>query len=260
MHTFSRLLLIAALCLPTVALGQPGERDPGPRGDGPPERRGDRPERDRRGDHEDREDRWGEREPVPIELVKPALATIRELHPGAPWLERIEQLIEEDREEAAKALGRFPRILELIETRKSRPEEFALHVKNGALMREIFSMVRDYRVAKRDEDQATMDALRPQIREKTEAVFDIRIKIEQMKIERMKRELAEAEGELEAIIAGREGEIDKRMHDMLDRAWERRRRGSDNDGGRRRDRDQDADKSDIDKPDTDKAANPGPGR
>ena len=233
----TRLLMMIALGLPGVALAQPGERGPGPRGEGegpPPERREDRPDRER-GERDG--ERWPERQPIPVELVDEALATIREMHPGASWLERIDALVKDNREEAAKQLGYFPRILEMIDARANRPEEFALHIQGAAMMREFFMLRRAYYEAKRAEDQASMDELRPQVREKVEQLFDMRIKMEQMKIDRMKADLAKAEEKLAKVIEGKEAEIDKQTEESLERDWGRRRGGEEG-GDRRRERDQ----------------------
>lgn len=220
------LLMTLGLSLPCTAWAQddgPG-RGPGPRPDGregpPPDAREGRGER---GPNKPDE----ERKPIPLELVKEALDTIKEMHPEARWLERIEQLIENDPAEAAKHLGGFPRILELIDARRNHPDEFKLHVQLASLMREIFPMVGEYRRARHDQDQAKMDELRPKVKQKVEQIFDLRTQIEQMKVDRMKEELARAEDELDKLIDNREEEILKQLENMLDREWGRRPRGDD---------------------------------
>lgn len=241
-----QLVLILGLALPGTALcqpdGPPAGRDDGP----PPERREGRGDRER-GDRERRGERdWGgEREPIPVELVPEALDTLRELHPEGPFTERLAKTAEEDPAEAAKHLGRYPRILELIEMRKNSPEAFALHVEQAKVMRETFHKLREYHEARRNEDQEAMAKLRPQIREKVERVFDLRIEMKQMEIERMKKEIAEAEADLEKIIEGKEDEIIRRLEEMLERRWgdRRPRRGGDDE-----DRPRDRERRDEDRP------------
>ena len=159
MKKLALILTLVALSLPTVALAQPGT-DAGSDRDRKPMR--DRADRhsDRRGS--DRQ-RSSSREPISVDQIEQAIVTLRVMHPEAklPWLERIETLAEENPEEAAKQLSRYPRLRELMETRQNSPAEFKLHMQQSQLMREMFPLARAIRQAREQEDQAKVDELRP---------------------------------------------------------------------------------------------------
>jgi hypothetical protein len=223
MNKLTTLLILLALTMPMGALAQPN-------GDGPPR---DRPDRDRseqrdRGDRDrergrpggerDRDgDRPGKREPLSVDQVEEALATLRAMHGDKlpSWMERIEKQAKEDPEAAAKSLSRFPRIREMMEAREHRPEEFALQAKQGQLMREVFPLVRELKQAQRDEDQDKINELKPQIRERIEKLFQVRLELKEIEIQRIREKLARAEKELSEIEADSDSLIDQKMEEIL---------------------------------------------
>ena len=247
MKKLTTLLTLLALVLPLSALAQPGDgshdrpdrdrphqRERGDRGDRERPERGDRPgERGQPGDRDG--DRPGRREPISVDQIEEALATIRAMHgdKAPPWMERIEKLVQEDPEAAAKAISRFPRIREMMDARKHRPEEFKLQSRQGQLMREVFPMVRELKQAQRDEDQDKIDELRPQIRERIERLFQVRLELKELEIKRIREKLARAEGELAEIEADSEALIDQKMQEILSGKGPRGPR----EGGDRGDRD-----------------------
>ena len=240
MKKLALILTLVALSLPTVALAQPGT-DAGSDRDRKPMR--DRADRhsDRRGS--DRQ-RSSSREPISVDQIEQAIVTLRAMHPEAklPWLERIERLAEENPEEAAKQLSRYPRLRELMETRQNRPAEFKLHMQQSQLMREMFPLARAIRQAREQEDQAKVDELRPQLRERFDALFQVRLKLKEIEIERMRDRLQEAEKELAQIKADGPSLVDQRMNELIERGGPAGPRGE---GKSRSDR---SDKSDK-KPD-----------
>lgn len=175
-----------------------------------------------------------------------AIATIREMHPDTPWLKRVSALADKDREKAALELGRFPRILSLIDSRKNRPEEFAAHIQQGKLMRAVFPLIGKYREANRNDDQAKMDELRPQIREHVKQVFEIRLEMKRLAIKKNEQELEQARKELNDLEAAKEALIDEKLMEMLNRS-NRGPRGGDNDDRRR---ERDADRRGGDRPES----------
>ena len=231
MNKLANILLLTALALPMSAYAQPGERGPGnrPDRDGPPHQRDQRPgergERPDRGEHNRDAPRRGE--PIPVEMIDEAIATLRELHPEMKpgWLEQIEKLAEEKPEEAAKRLARFPRIREMMDARKNRPAEFELHSKQSKLMREVFRLVREFHNAKEQGDQAKMDELQPQIRERFETLFQIRLKMKEIEIQRMREKIKHAEEELQKIESESDALIDQKMKEMMERAPKSPREG-----------------------------------
>jgi|GEM_PF-2330303 len=227
MNKLAHLLLLTALALPCGVYAQPGERGPGnrPDRDGPPHHRdqrpGDRPEQGERGERGDQNrDKPRRAEAIPVEMIEEALATLRELHPDTKpgWLDQIEKLAEDKPEEAAKRLARFPRIREMMDARKNRPDEFALHSKQSTLMREAFRLVREYHQAKGQENQEKMDELEPQIRERFEALLQIRLKMKEIEIKRMREKIKRAEEELQKIEAESDALIDQKMKEVMERA------------------------------------------
>lgn len=218
MNKFTTLLMFAAMSLSSSAFAQPE--------DGPRERSDrDRTEQRERGDRsndrarpDDREgDRSNKRGPLSVDQIEEALATLRAMHgeTNPEWLQRIEKLVEEDPEEAAKRLARFPRIREMMEARKHRPDEFALQSKQGQLMREVFPMVRELGQAQANDDQEKVDDLKPKIRERIKELFEIRMAIKEFEIKRMRDQLAKAEKELAEIQADSDSLIDEKMDEML---------------------------------------------
>ncbi|MBX2851045.1 MAG: hypothetical protein KTR15_04780 [Phycisphaeraceae bacterium] len=241
MNKLATLMTLIALTLPVSSLAQP---DDGPH---------DRPDRDRSQQRErgDRSDRSGERgwsgdrdgnrsgkkrQSLSVEQVQEALDTLRAMHGDAapPWMERFEKQAKEDPEAAAKSLSRFPRIREMMEARKHRPEEFALQSKQGQLMREVYPRVRELKQAQRDNDQAKIDELKPQIRERIEKLFQVRLQMKELEIKRIREKLAAAEQELTSIQADSDKLIDKKMEDILSGKGPRGHR----EGGDRGDRDE----------------------
>lgn len=238
MNKLITLLILLALTLPTSALAQPEEgprerperdraeqRDRGERGD----RSGDR---GRPGDRDGR--RSGGREAIPIDQIDDAIATLRAMHPQAelPWLDLIEKQAKEKPEEAAKRLSRYPRLKEMMDARKHRPAEFELHAKQSRLMREVFPMVRNVRQAKQDEDEATVKDLRAQLRVKFEALFEVRLKLKEFEIERIREHLKRAEDELAEIKADGDKLIDDKLNELIERGGKSRgpREGGDQPG------------------------------
>lgn len=225
MKKLALILTLVALTLPTVALAQPGN-DAGPDRERKPMR--DRSERaddrdrhaDRPGDrHSSGRQRSSSREPISVDQLEQAIVTLRAMHPEAklPWLERIEKLAEEKPEEAAKQLSRYPRLRELMETRQNRPAEFKLNTQQSRLMREVFPLVRQIRQAQQADDQATVDELRPQLRERFEALFQVRLKLKELEIERIREHLQRAEKEFAEIKADSDQLIDEKMSELMQR-------------------------------------------
>ena len=220
MNKLITLLTLLAFTLPMGVFAQPddGPRERPDRERGEQRDRSDRPgDRGRPGDREGDRDRSGNREPLSPEQIEEAIATIRAMHGDAefPWLQRIEAQLEKNPEEAAKRLARFPRLRELMDARQNRPKEFALQSRQGQLMREVFPMVRELRQAQANEDQAKVDELKPQIRERIKELFEIRMAMKEYEIKRMRDKLAKAEDELAEIQADSESLIDEKMNDIL---------------------------------------------
>ena len=230
MNKLTHLLILLALTLPVSAFAQPEGEGPGERPDRerPQHReRGDNPERgdrsERPGEHNrsdgrdyDR-DRDAKREPLSVDQVQEALDTLRAMHGDTTpsWMERIEKQAQEDPEAAAKSLSRFPRIREMMDARKHRPEEFALHINQGQLMRELFPLIRKLKQAQRDEDQAVFEELKPQVRERIEQLFQVRLELKELEIKGIREKLAEAEAELAEIKSDSESLVDKKMQEIL---------------------------------------------
>ena len=234
MNKLITILTLAVLALPVSTLAQPDD-DRGPRDRPSPREHGDRDgrpgdrerpsdrfrpgDRERDGERGSDRQRSSQREPIAVEQIPQAIATLRDMHsePYPTWIERIETMAEEDPEDAARKLSRFPRLSELMKMREQRPEEFQLHAGQSKLMREIFKLIREIREAQRNEDQARVDELKPRLREKMEAAFDFRMKIKQIEIERDRQKLADAERELAEIRADRDALIDQKLEEMLTR-------------------------------------------
>ena len=235
MSKLTTLLLFVALTLPMGALAQPedGPRDrsegerpqprerPGDRGDRPGDRPPDR-ERLRPGDR----DRPSKRTSLTVDQIDEAIATLRAMHgENTPsWLTRIEERAKENPEEAAKRLSRFPRIREMMEARESRPEEFALQSRQAQLMRELFPFVRALRKAQSEGDQAKVDELKPKVRERIEQVFQVRLELKELEIQRIREKLGSAEKELAEIQADRESLIDEKIAEIMSGRSSRERR------------------------------------
>jgi len=234
-------LTLLAMTLPVGALAQPDDR---PRDR--PDRAEDRVERERGEDREKDGDRDGDRrrfqhrEPLPVDQVDEAIATIRAIHGDdeVHWLERIEKQAETEPEKAARHLSRYPRIREMMKSRKNNPEEFELLKKQSQRMRALFGKIRDLKRAQRENDQAGVDELKPQVRERIEQVFQVRLQLKELEIRQIREKLAAAQNELEQaeaeladIKADGESLIDEKMNEILT-SKPRGRRGD----GNRRDR------------------------
>ena len=223
---FTLTLSFNALAQPEVGPpDRPGQerefqRDRGERSNRPerPERPdGDRP---RTGERDGERGDWrGKREPLSVDQVEEAIATIRAMHGEAnpSWLQRIEAQAKENPEEAAKHLSRFPRIHEMMDARKNNPEEFELHTQQSRLMRELFGKVRELRQAQKQEDPAKVDELRPQVRERVEQIFQVRLELKELEIRQIREKLAEAEQELTEIKADSDKLIDEKMNELMQR-------------------------------------------
>ncbi|MFK7790521.1 MAG: hypothetical protein AB8C95_13640 [Phycisphaeraceae bacterium] len=223
MNKLALLLTLFALTLPTLAIAQP-EGSPHERPDRDRSAQRERPDRDRQSDrpgdrHGSDRKGAGKREPISADQLEQAIATLRAMHPETklPWLERIEKLAEENPEEAAKRLSRYPRLRELMETREKRPAEFELNSQQSRLMREVFPLVRKIREAEKNEDQATVETLRPQLRKRIETLFEVRLKLKELEIERIRKQLQRAEQELSDIKADGTSLINDKMDELIER-------------------------------------------
>lgn len=226
MNKLTPLLMLVALSLPTLAMAQP-EGPPRERGDRDRSQQrdpGDRPGRDRQADQpSDRKgpsrQSFGKRAAITVEQLDQAVATLREMHPETklPWLDRIETLAKENPEEAARRLSRFPRLRELMETREKRPAEFELNAQQSRLMREVFPLVRQAREAEKNQDQAAIDDIRTKLRERIESLFQVRLKLKELEIQRIREQLQRAEKDLADIKADGDKLIDEKMKEMMHR-------------------------------------------
>lgn len=233
-----KLLTILSLSLPLGVTAQPQDDGPPPERERPTqrdredrgrdERLGDRPRpgdrpADRQGERPggEREDRPypGQREPISVEQIDEALATLREMHgeDKMGWLQRIEESVKDNPEEAAKRLSRYPRLRELMDARKNRPEEFEQQVKQSQIMREVFSLVRKIREAQEQDDPQQISELKQQLRERFEALFEIRLALKEQEIERMRKHLKDAEQELAQIKADSDKLIDEKLNEILEK-------------------------------------------
>lgn len=223
------LLLLFALGLPISVFAQPDHDRDAPR-DRPAqhdrdERHNDRPDRPDRPRHDDRQDqdrpqRPGPHEAISVEQIDEAIATLRAMHPDTKlnWLERLEKMAKDNPEEAAKRLSRFPRLGELMDLRQNKPEAFELHATQSRLMREFFPLVRQARQAQQEEDQAKADELKAQLREHIEQLFEVRLKLKAFEIERIRKQLHEAEEELAKIKGDRDKLIDEKLNELMQRS------------------------------------------
>ncbi|XAL98192.1 hypothetical protein OT109_11345 [Phycisphaeraceae bacterium D3-23] len=238
MKRLPTILMLTALLAGPAAIAQPdhGDRaDPPRQGDAPPDgdRRGDRgpgdgPRGDRgdrgpddqadRGDRGrgERGDRGGRRWRLTedqldhaieiIDRVKPELAEeLRTTRADNPEL-TIRKITEE-----------FPRVHELIEMHADDPARFELHVQSIQVMRDSVPLIRALREAQREDDQAAIADLTQQIREKVEAMFDIRMAIRRLEIQELRDRLSELEEQLVQAEEEKQQHIDERTASLVDR-------------------------------------------
>jgi hypothetical protein len=219
MNKLITILTLLALTLPASTLAQPeeGRGERAERDRASQRERGDRPEGDRRSGDRERGDWRGKREPITVEQVDEAIATLREMHRDADpsWLQEIQTLAKEDAEKAAKRLSYIPRMHDMMHARKHKPEEFKLHIKQSRLMREFFPKMRELRQAQKNEDQAKIDELTPRLRESVKQLFLVRMEFKELEIKEIREKLASAEKELADIEADSEALVDEKMQEIL---------------------------------------------
>lgn len=224
MNKLITILILWAMMLSTGTLAQPnggdGRRERPDRGGAQQRDRTDRPGGDRLQppDREsERADRPNQREPITVDEIDQAIATLRAMHgdAGPPWLSRIEQQATEDPEAAAKSLSRFPRIREMMHAKAHKPEAFMLHASQSQLMRQLMPKIRKLRQAYKKGDQDKVDQLRPKVRETIEQLFTVRMKLKELEIEQIREKLKHAEDELASIRDQGDALIDEKMNDIM---------------------------------------------
>lgn len=201
----------------------------------------------RRASDQERSNQRRKHRPMGIDQIDQAIETLREMHPEgkAEWLKRIEKLAKDQPEEAARRLSRFPRLRELMHLRANKPDEFAWHVKQAQLMREVVPLARRLREAKDQGHSEQADELKAQLRSQIEQLLEVRLKLKAFEISRIRAKLERAEQELAEIKANAEPLIDKKVNELMQRTHrrddhEKKRKGSKQPGAqpnhRRKDR------------------------
>ncbi|MEM6506435.1 MAG: hypothetical protein AAGC44_15310 [Planctomycetota bacterium] len=217
MHRLITTLILFALTLPASTFAQPEDDERTPR-ERVRERMEQRErERQRDGDRPGRPDRDRDREPLTEQQVADALATLKDMHaePYPRWLTGIEALAAESPEDAAQRLARFPRIRELMDMRENRPEEFALHATQAKTMRSVFPLVKEIREAQEAEDQDKVEMLKTDLRDRMTQLFEIRLEIKAIEIQRKREQLAKEDERIQELRANRDTLIDEKMQEML---------------------------------------------
>lgn len=241
MNKLPIILMFVALALPINTFAQPDREQDAPRDRATQRDRRERPgdrdrpvDRERPGDRQatDRPERTGKHEPITVEQIDDAIATLRAMHPDDKigWLERVEAMAKEQPEEAAKRLSRFPRLRELMKMRENNPAEFELHATQSRVMREVFPLVRQIRQAQEEGDEEKVEKLKGQLRERIEELFTVRLKLKEFEIKRIRKHLERAEQELAKIKADSDKLIDEKMNELM--AKGNRPRGPREDGER----------------------------
>ncbi|MEM9415197.1 MAG: hypothetical protein AAGA29_06955 [Planctomycetota bacterium] len=238
--TLLLLTLAALLASPTVlAQPEPGDRaDPRYQGDTTPDRdardarpgrgagdgpRGDRHERghDERADRGqrgrgERGNRGGRRWRLTEDQLDHAIEIIDRIKP-----ELAQELRATRDEDPAATIRRiteeFPRVHELIAMHADDPARFDLHVQSIQVMNDSVPLIRALRRAQREDDPQAVTELTAQIREKVEAMFDIRMAIRRLEIEDLRARIAELEEQLAQAQDEREQHIDERTQDIVNR-------------------------------------------
>ncbi|MEM9348317.1 MAG: hypothetical protein AAGB26_17045 [Planctomycetota bacterium] len=219
MNRLITILTLLALTLPVSAIAQPEDDERTPR-ERVRERMEQRErERQRDGDRPGRpdRDRDRDREPLTEEQVADALATLKDMHaePYPRWLTGIEALAAESPEDAAQRLSRFPRIRELMDMRENRPEEFGLHTSQAKTMRSVFPLIKEIHEAQEAEDQDKVDMLKTDLRDRMTQLFEIRLEIKAIEIQRKREQLAKEDDRIQELRSNRDALIDEKMQEML---------------------------------------------
>lgn len=218
------ILMLLCLAMPTGVLAQPD----GSQRDRPAERERERERPHRPGDRErpgsrpdahDRPSHSGKHQSISVEQLDQAIATLREMHPGTEihWLERVEAMAEENPEEAARRLSRYPRLRDLMAMREHKPDEFELHAKQSRLMRGVFPLAQSLRKAQAEGDEDQVAELKGQLRGQIEQLFEVRLKLKEIEITRIRNQLEQAEKELAAIEADADELIDQKLNELMQR-------------------------------------------
>ena len=109
----------------------------------------------------------------------------------------------------------FPNIYQLLHMQAESPQRFELHVRSLEVMRETWPLVRRLRQAREEGDAAAAQDLETQVREKIEAMFDIRMALRRLALEDLRRRVADLEGQLAGDEARRDEVIAQRMERVL---------------------------------------------
>lgn len=185
-----------------------------------PEGRGERSERGGEG-RPDRHERPG----IRAEDIEVALEVMAEFRPEVA--EQLRELAQDDPQAAAERIARaFPRIGEFVEMKLSEPRRFELHLQSMRTMKQLWPLRHHYMRAESEGDQAKMAELRPQIREHVATLFDIRLELRRMEIEKLRRQLQRLEQGVQELEDPevREREIERALeNDLRERDRERLR-------------------------------------
>lgn len=187
--------------------------------------RGQGPEHHREHDGEKHQRRPRGRQQLPIDRIDEAIDTIRELHGGnpPPWMKKIEKAVDEKPEAVAKRLSSFPRIMQLMDARQNDPERFALHARHATNTRQLLKKVQGIRKAMKNGDEEKLAKLRPALRQHVEAIFEVRMEMKRLEIERQRKTVANAERELEKLVSEGPELINQKLKELEQGRLERRR-------------------------------------
>lgn len=144
-----------------------------------------------------------------------AMEVIKETNP--PLHERLDLLRENSPEEFKQVLERHtPRLTNLLRDRQQRPEEWPDRVRMLILERQSFDTVRSIPTLQGDDRAAAESRLRTMLEE----MFDLRIKIAQNDIARLRQRISALEDEISGKTDRRQAMVESRLKQMIERAEE----------------------------------------
>ncbi len=159
------------------------------------------------------EGRVGKRGMIRVEDLHEAIGVIRELHPElADWLD---QLRDKHPNHIAESLHRrFPRLGDFVALKRSDPQMYELRIEDIRINRECRELAKQYHDAACSEETGMADGIHDELSALVNEHFDIRQRIRQLELDRLKMRIEQLHEQLDARQELKEELIEERLEEL----------------------------------------------